>query len=260
MKRPIKLLLALLLETVSTMRFRTKRSIKLLLALLLAAASALTAFVAAAQQVVDVSEGDVALVQISVKDLTRIRVANSRIENIRGNDGELVVDADKAHGEIYVRPVNPMRPVNLFVTSETGNTYTLLLTPKDVPGSTVVLRERGAKAASAPAAGGADYQKNLEKLTLAMARSDMPRSVEVREKGTRVRLWKGTTYTLEREYWTDQYVGEIYSLSNSGDDPIVMTEGEFFRDGVVAISVENMTLDKNESTNVYIVRKRMPNE
>lgn len=217
--------------------------------------------IATAQQVIDVAEGDAAIVQISSKDLTRIRIANGHISNIRGNDGELVVDADKDKGEVYIRPTAPERPVNVYVTSASGSTYTLLLTPKDIPGSTVVLRERGATTELRSTLNGTnDYLKSVEKLVLSMARNDIPRAVEIKEKGKKIPLWRGTSYVIEREYWTDGLVGEIYTLTNTGNDPIVMTEGEFYRDGILAVSVETMSLNKDESTNVYIVRKRMPNE
>lgn len=229
-----------------------------LLLLLAIAASGPTS----AQQLVQVDDGETAIVQISSREMSRLRMAVGRIDMLRHTEGELIVQEDKERGELYLRPTIG-KPVNVFITSDSGNTFALLLTPKDVPSETVLLRERIRPSGGGHQAGSfrdANPQKRIEKLILAMARSDLPADADVRERGQRLPLWKNTHFTLERTYFGDTYIGEVYALSNLGDKPLVMVEQEFYRDGVVAVAIDHMTLRKNERTNLYIVRRRLANE
>jgi conjugal transfer pilus assembly protein TraK len=233
--------------------------------LLLAALFLTASYTALAQQLIHVRDGETAVASISMTDLTRIRMSSGRIVKVRGNDGEVVIEIDKNRGELFVRPLAVQKPVNLFLTSDSGSTFVLLLTPKAIPSDTLVLREgwTGQSASNAATDGesmSAGYQPEIKHLVVAMARGDMPRGYHVQEINRKVRLWKNTLFTLEREYQGRNYVGQLYSLTNTGADPIVMAEPEFYRDGVMAVSVERMQLTHNQSTNVYIVRKRLPND
>lgn len=205
-------------------------------------------------------EGRSVFAKISARELTRIKVQNGRIENVRGLQGEITIDKDVETGEVYIRPVHPAKVVNLFVTTDSGQTHTLVLQPQDVPAQTLILKEMHRRLPAERAPGTASFHKEIKDMIVALARDEMPRGVEVEEVGRRVPLWKDTTYVLERRHKTTDRIAEKYSFTNQTGETMVLSEPEFYADGVLAVSIEHMQLAPQATTNVFIVRKRGGND
>ena len=70
---------------------------------------------------------------ISARELTRIYLTNDRIASLAGDTRTFAHQHDRTAGDLFVKPADPDAIVNLFITSEKGKTYKLLLTPRDVP-------------------------------------------------------------------------------------------------------------------------------
>ena len=64
------------------------------------------------------------------------------IADLDPNEGQLFLEKDDHTGAVYVRPVDTTRPVNVFVTADSGRTYALVLQPVDMPADTIVVRDR----------------------------------------------------------------------------------------------------------------------
>jgi conjugal transfer pilus assembly protein TraK len=71
-----------------------------------------------------------------------------------------------------------------------------------------------------------------------------------------VRLWQEARFTLQQTFTGRSLIGEKYLLANVSNATMVLEEPEFFKDGVVSVTVENQNLPAGASTNVFIVRKR----
>jgi conjugal transfer pilus assembly protein TraK len=213
-----------------------------------------------AVQVIDVVDGQPAYGRISAHELTRVKVANGRIENIRGLQGELVVEPDANTGEIYIRPTNPSHTVNLFVTTDSGKTYTLLLQPQEIPATNIVIKERDRGGSGASAATDTDFRRFVRNIVRGMARDDQIAGMDLQEVGATVPLWKDTVFVLEKKYTGQDYVGEKYTLTNASGHAMVLREPQFFRKGIIAVSVETMQLASGATTDVFIVRRKMNNE
>ena len=89
-----------------------------------------------------------------------------------------------------------------------------------------------------------------------MAGDTLPRDMEVREVARELALWKDVRFTLTRMYLGQSMVGEKYLLTNLGAMPMVIAEQELYKEGVMAVSVENPNLRPAESTNVFVIRER----
>ncbi|MES2353148.1 MAG: type-F conjugative transfer system secretin TraK [Pseudomonadota bacterium] len=216
-----------------------------------------------ATQTLELADSQSAVARISQKEATRITVDGGRIVNITGNiqtdknpDGEIAVEKDEARGQIFVRPVHEKtKPVNLFISTEKA-TYTLLLQPVDIPADTIMIRDRGEKRSAGNLEQAGTRKAVVRRLVTAMASGHIPDGVDVSEVGRDVRLWQAARFTLQQTFMSRTLIGEKYLLTNLTNASMVLEEQEFFKDGVVSVTVENQNLSNGASTNVFIVRER----
>lgn len=213
-----------------------------------------------ATQILEVTEGQPAYGKISASQLTRIKIVDGRIENIRGIQGEIVIEPDPNSGEAYLRPTTANKIISLFITSNSGNTYTLLLSPEAIPATNIIIKELSRGSATTAQPVGSNYKNTLKSLVVGMIREDETSGVDVQKVGKRVPLWKGVNFVLDKKYIWPELVGETYTLTNKNEETIVISEPEFFKNEVKAVSVENMQLRKDASSKVFIIRRRANNE
>lgn len=207
--------------------------------------------------------------------------------------GALIVDRDD-DGEVFVQPRRntemedarghgplELRPIKVTLKTTRGK-YSLLLQPIDIPGDTLIVEPKGAArnpgkgqpvavqgekaefqlatpGAAAPAKNSSHYRK-LKAMMLAMVENIQPANVEIQQVGEKVSLWKEAEFVLIDKWLADEWVGERYRLKNVSGDKLVMEEKEFFRDGVVGITVRAHELKANENTDVFVVRLRNDGE
>ena len=227
-----------------------------LLALLLA-----TSLPASAIQILEGVDGEMLVGKISQKELTRVTVERGRIKKVTGNAGEFLLEKDEEKGQIYIRPAlaSATKPINLFITTDRV-TFTLLLQPVDLPAETIVIKDRGARSEPARTERSGAYVRVIKNLLLAMASDILPRDMEVREMAKELSLWKGTRLTLTRTYLGQAITGEKYVLTNVSGKPMLIAEQELYKAGVIAVSVENVNLKPDESSNVFVIRERSNHE
>lgn len=212
---------------------------------------------ASAIQILEGADGQTLVGKVSQKELTRVVVERERIRRVTGNAGEFFLEKDEDKGQIYIRPAaqDATKPINLFVATD-RSTFTLLLQPVDLPAETVVIKPAPGQREPARIQRSGSYVRAIKNLLLAMAGDALPRDMDVREVAQEVALWKEARFTLTRRYVGQGLVGEKYLLTNVSAAPIVIAEQELYKDGVVAVNVENMNLAAGESSNVFIIRER----
>jgi conjugal transfer pilus assembly protein TraK len=144
----------------------------------------------------------------------------------------------------------------LFRSDNAGRTYTLILTPADIPAETVMLKPRGQNRPDAAQwERSQPYPQTLKRLLVQMARDSIPEGYEVVERGVLVPLWQEALFRLDREYRGDAFTAEVYTLTNRSGMEMVMEEREFFRPGVVAVAIEKSVLAPAAVTRVYVIHK-----
>ena len=221
-------------------------------------------------------EGKSLSATISSKEMTRISIEGGRILSVRKSAGELEMEKDEESGQVFIKPL-VKKEVNLFVTSESGKTYLLLLTPSAINADSVVIQERTAliKAeanllaqaqknnpiAKKPAYLAQDihsdaYVRSIKQLFLVMASGVEDQSVEVTPAYEEVPLWKEVVFVKEADYSNNSLLGEKYHIVNASAEQMVLEEQEFFRKNVVAVSLRKSVLQMGEGTDVYIISVR----
>ena len=229
------------------------KPIRVLLPLLLAFSSP-----GYALQLLDAREGELLLGKISSKEITRITFERDRIRKVTGNAGEFVLEKDEDKGQIFIRPTSAesTKPINVFITSD-RRTVGLLLQPVDTPSETIVIREpRGERKAQPRSERSSAHVRALKNLLLAMAADQLPNDMEVRELARELALWPGVRLTLQRAWVGAGIVGEKFDLANIGTSPLELSERDLYKPGVMALSLEHVSIRPGESTNLFVIRER----
>lgn len=213
-----------------------------------------------ALQIVDPVEGQNSFIKISAKELTRVAVENGKIRSIIVSDGEVAIEKDEERGQVFLRPLVLNKPINARFITSSGRTYSIVMQAVDIPQEDVIIRDvalrGGDRALSKEERSGAGgHERPLKTLITAMAAEEPPTNIEVKQVNQEVALWDNTRFILVAVYSDRNLVGERYQLSNTGTDRVRLVEQELYRKGVLAVAIENMTLDPGQSTSIYIVRR-----
>lgn len=216
-----------------------------------------------ALQILEATDGATIYGKVSIQEPTRIALDAGRIASMRVKDGTLYIDPDDESGQIFVSvPEGMKKPINGFLTTDSGKTVTLVLQPTDIPAETIILKSPKARRASQSndLFRSTTYDKAVKRLVVAMANDELPDDIDVREVGERFSLWKEADMTLERQYSLDTVVGEKFRVVNVSKDTLTMEEREFYRKGVHVVAIDLLNLAPGASTFVYVIRERTANE
>jgi len=213
-----------------------------------------------ALQVLDVQPGHNFFAKISAKEITAIRIQRGQIRSFFATDGELSVTKDEETSQLFIRPVVLDKPINVRVISRNGSTYNLVLQAVDIPQEDIELREppeaEPAPYGDNPRTVTSLLQKSVRSLILSMASESPPAHMTVKSVQLEFKFWEGTRLLLISLYGERDLIGEKYSLTNTSSDLLRLTEQEFYRESVVAVSIEDHELTPNQSTYVYVIREQ----
>lgn len=226
----------------------------------LAVALSLCAAQAHALQVVDGVEGKTIFVKTSTRDLNRIAIEGGRVRMVRAaDDSYLTGSADEATGQAMVMPLIA-EPFGVFVFSETGKTYSLVLQPSDMPGESIVIREPRVDMSPAAKPGrienAPDHHLSVKRMIQSMAGVDPDLDgIEVKTGWDEIRLWQGTRFAREKTFTSYSLQGEQYRLFNLSNSQLRIAEQEFYKNCVVAVAAEDLALAPGRSTRVFVVKR-----
>ena len=216
-----------------------------------------------ALQALDATNGATLFVKISKKEPTRIALDVGRIAALRTREGVLNISPDEQTGQLFVSvPPDSSAPVNAFLTTEAGNTYTLVMTITDMPSDSIIIRQPKSpvktQMLSGPTAG--VFTNDIKKVLLSIASETPPAGVKVTADKQVISLWAEALFALELQYLAADTVAERFLLKNISASPMVLAEREFYKKGVHAVAIEQHTLAPGDTTKIYIVREKAFND
>jgi type-F conjugative transfer system secretin TraK len=214
-------------------------------------------------------------VTISRNNVNRLKIFGDRIKDIRANSDELVIDTDKTSGEIFIKPAFGKSSIDMFLKTENGFTYKVILKIKDLPAQQVfinrndftlqnyadadVLRREKLKLIDENLY--FDFQDNyiLSAINLIRAMSSgasLKEFTSVDRESERI-----LNYKEFKVDWLYSYIkndkskisGEIAKVTNKSRTRLDLTEEMFFRNGIRAVRIEKLALEPNESCLLYFV-------
>ena len=182
------------------------RRFALLLAIHLVAVGAMAA-PAAAMQILDAADHAEIEAEISATGVNRIALHGDRIAKVVRSPDGFAVEHDAASGDLYLRPAGrgpgTGEPVTLFVGTEKGFTYRLMLTPAVRDSAQILIRNAEAVSAAGVAGPGADgpHIAALVGLVRAVARREALPGYEILASAggpaaglTLIETWRGPRF------------------------------------------------------------------
>lgn len=211
-----------------------------------------------ALQIKLIKDNQTVLAKVSSKELTRIFVKNDRIQSVRGIDGAYQLTKDEAQGAVFVKPTPfyQNKAFNLFISTEQGHSYTLLLTPIDIPAENIELRSLSpSKLLAEHWEKNSPYSQIIINLMNAMENNERPEGYAVINIGKMKpkRLDSGVTMQLITLYQGAKLQGEIWLLKNTCCRVNHLYPREFYQRNVRAVSLIDENLNQNEETYLYRV-------
>lgn len=203
-----------------------------------------------------IADNQMAALVISNHELTRIFVANDRILAVRGVDGAYLLNKDEIQGEIFIKPtpLNQGKAISLFITTEQGHSYTLLLAPADIPARAIELKPIGGSKLAERWEKSSSYQELIIGLITAMVNGKAPDgyALSVPKKPAPIKF-KLISVTLNTVYSGKYLRGEILVIENKSAVNIALTESQFYQVGTRAIAILEQNLQPKATTLLYRV-------
>lgn len=209
-----------------------------------------------AKDIYEAKNGDTIVATISSTNLTRIEIQGQKI--IKDfSSADISKKITKPLGQVYLIP-NSLTTFNLYVVSDTGNTYNLKLTPsKHVAGDSIVIKPADSlnKAATSLQFANQSYVRNINYLIETMYLNHEDGQYTATKVNQPVLTYNGLDSVLLNNYTNGSLSGQVLLLKNTSKSKINLTEAQFYSDHTLAVSIENTELGVNEFTRVFIVKE-----
>lgn len=208
-----------------------------------------------AAQIIEVVDDIEIKATISSYELNRVKIEGGKIEGFRALEGDLVAVPDAKKGELFIHLPRKYsgKVTNLFLTSDSGATFKLLLVPRNIPAEQIFLVERATR--DKKLAIGNDYRSNILSFYKGLyKRSPIPDyKISYKKKKSKVnglKLTKVATYTANDKAG---FVGEIFEVRNKSKEVKIIRPQDFYKDGARAIKLNSHILEKDQTTEMYII-------
>ncbi len=169
-------------------------------------------------------------VNIAKDELNRIKITDDRISQIFGLDDSFNVEVDEKSGQIFIKP-SSLERVHVSLITERGKSIDLALTPKNIPPETVVLYYKNHEKESATfRASPNSHTKNISNLIKAMYKGEPIRGYSQDYRVTKVGRRNKIRFIRDAVYDGADFVGEIYTLKNTGKRGDCLQEKDLFKE------------------------------
>jgi conjugal transfer pilus assembly protein TraK len=197
-----------------------------------------------------------AVLVISDRELNRIFVANDRILAVRGIDGAYLLNKDENQGEIFIKPsaIYQARAFSIFVTTEQGHNYNLILVPVNIPARTIELKPlTGSKQAERWERDG-DYMEIIASLMTAMVNAKTPDGYAlIVPHKEQVAVFDELKIVVTLVYSGKYLRGEVLSVTNESKHAVYLDERQFYHPNVRALALIEHNLEPKSKTLLYRV-------
>ena len=214
-------------------------------------------------------------IELSNTDINRIFVKNEKITSIDA-PGNLLTARNDNTGNIYSN-INGKSPFTAFVSTNLGLHFSLLISPKSVPGQTVefdapILQSKPVDRTvviqhNANAQGfeqSAPYERTLVRLlkdvmiqkTPAGYTEILPKAfsqIPIFSVSSNVANSNGLEQSVVGGYLGGELAVRVISVKNDTSKPVQLYENQFYAPGVRAVSISNEDLGANGKTTVFEV-------
>lgn len=204
----------------------------------------------AATQRILMQEGFNTRACIARNHLNHIAIERDRIVNVKALQGQFELDKDSELGHIFLKPLEGApNPLSLFLTTESGKTYSVELSLEDQSPQSIVLVAPLPPEPPAP-----DHLAQLQAFITALHRGEVPKGFMPREVHQPIRLSKSLKGHITQIYQGSDFKIEVLALRNVGWKTLFLNELDFYQESMQAISMRHRSLAPKAFTTVYRVR------
>lgn len=215
---------------------------------------------AAAGQLIEVTEGVTTPIALSTTDLNRIRMAGGeRLRKAWARKSQAEIQSDADTGQIVIRPLVDM-PFTLHVQTARDATYSLLVTPRRIPGETVFLRDPAAIQRETVVGDRVQpYVARLKQWMRRIALGGLP-SGAAHETVIGVAVPWGTNLSLRvvERYVSERIDAELVQVTNTGMDTRQLDERALAEQDAAIAAVAILSpysLEPGRSADAILVRR-----
>lgn len=198
---------------------------------------------------------------VSAQEISRVSLLKDRIRMVNG-DKQVDITHDAETGDVYIKPSDmPLsKPLNLFIATEKGFTYQLLLIPKSVPSEQVLIRNEDVLGGSGQAQAWehrTPFHRAITQVMKATIGGDLL-PAGYKKEVLRESAERRQHLSLRRLYAVSGSVlqGIALELRNEGNTPLTLSERDLFKPDHVAVYLPERHLAADSSLTAYIVRRR----
>ncbi len=177
-------------------------------------------------------------------------------------DPSVEITNDTESGDIYLDPVEPplLKPINLFITTEKGFNYQLLLTPRDTPSEQILIRNADAVDSSGQASAWESrtpfHAAVIEVLRATISGDALPAG------------YKKETFREQAHVKEHLSVRRLYAISgaalqgvaievrNVGETATAVSERDLYSLQQAAVYLPRSELEAGGGLTAYVVRRR----
>jgi len=211
-----------------------------------------------ALQVVSPTAGETTSINISIKDLNVIKTP---FKSVKAFSSSPDIEVNIEGSNVLIKFTgSEIKTKDLVITDDKGNVYPLILVPSNIPlevikldiketGEDDEIQSIGSKLSTST------YINTIKSLVKSMYLEKMPMGYSVENLNKDITEWNEVKKVLKKRYRGPHFIGEVYELTALTDN-VVLSENEFYTKGIIAVSIDLHNLKKDESTKLYIVRKK----
>lgn len=202
-----------------------------------------------------VLENEKVNIEVGAHELNRIFVENDRITQAFGVSGKFTIETEEQTGQIFITP-NQTGTMYLNLLTEKGHTIDLALTSSQISPQSILLKTKDLKKPSINVPYGNFNQNQVLELITEMAAGRSYKGFTTIYQQINVKNHKNLKVQLICKYLGTDLVGEIYTLTNKTDQPIMLQEKDFLLEpGILAIALETCELLPKVSSNLFIIKQ-----
>jgi len=211
-----------------------------------------------AKDVYEAHNGDTINATISLNNLTRIEILNQKIVKDYSS-ANVSKSITKPFGQVYLVP-NTQSSFNLYVVSDTGNTYNLRLTPSTIAtGDSIVIKPIDSvkkQNNKSKILVQSDYIREINYLLQIMYLDKQDDSIfNVQQLNQPISTYKDLDSVILSEYDNTNIKGSILLVKNTSKSKMLLKEAQFYLPHTLAIAIENPELNVNDFTRIFIIQK-----
>lgn len=212
-------------------------------------------------QIKNLKDNQTATCVVARENKTRIFVENDRIIALHGTPGAYLYVNDEVNGEVFITPTPEYQNKNfsLFVSTENHHTFGLKLIPQNKLTETIMLKNLEVDKVKADKwENSGTYQAVIINLLRHMANQQVPDGYIICHPENSPKFkFRNFKIQLQAIYEGVHLNGKIYCLTNINSCPIQIIESQFYKPGVLAVTLQKYHLNPAESSLIYLVRQNV---